>query len=60
MKRFVFEKINLVILVLALVLIMVGYILLGKGDRTVSPVLMVISYVVLIPGAFLIQPKDKS
>lgn len=60
MERFQFGKINLIILILALVLILVGYLILYSGDRTISPVILVLSYVVLIPLAFIIKPNGKN
>ncbi len=60
MERFNFTKINLVILVLAIFLIVVGYIVMRGGDRTVAPVILIISYLVLIPLAFLIKKNGKN
>lgn len=60
MERFNFTKTNLIILILAIVLLVVGYIVLSTGDRTISPIILVISYVVLIPLAFLLKKNDKN
>jgi len=57
MERFKFTKINLIILVLAAVLLVVGYSILNTGDRTVSPLILIITYLVIIPLAFLYQKK---
>ncbi len=60
MERFNFSKTNLIILILAIVLLVVGYIVLSTGDRTISPIILVISYVVLIPLAFLFKKNDNN
>lgn len=45
---------NLVVLGLALVVIVVGYVLLDRGSVTAAPVLLVVGYVILIPLALLL------
>lgn len=45
---------NLVVLGLALVAIVVGYVLLDRGSVTAAPVLLVVGYVILIPLALLL------
>lgn len=60
MNKFNFTKTNLIILIMAILLLLVGYIVLSTGDRTISPILLIISYVVLIPFAFLLKKNDKN
>lgn len=45
---------NLVVLGLALVVIVVGYVLLDRGSITAAPALLVVGYVILIPLALLL------
>jgi len=49
-----FTKANYIVFVLALILIVVGWILLAKGSMTLAPLILVISYCVLIPISILI------
>ena len=52
---------NYIAFAVALAVIIVGYILLGYGDITAAPILLVIGYCVLIPVAILIKGrKDES
>jgi len=48
-----------VILAISLMFIVTGYIIMSLGDRTISIILLVIAYVILIPLAILI-PNKKS
>ncbi|HOD53561.1 MAG TPA: hypothetical protein PKJ08_03435 [Candidatus Cloacimonadota bacterium] len=57
MERFKFSKLNLILLVLAAVLLVVGYGILNTGDRTISPVILIITYLLIIPFAFLYHKK---
>lgn len=45
---------NLVVLGLALVVIVAGYVLLDRGSVTAAPILLVVGYVVLVPVALLL------
>jgi len=56
--RWPFGKRNYMVLALALIVIIIGYITLGQGSITLAPLLLVIGYCVLIPTALLI--KDPS
>jgi xanthine/uracil permease len=53
-----FGRRNYIILAIGVFLIVVGFLLLASGDITISPVLLVIGYCVVIPLGILI-PKDK-
>ncbi|HOP05862.1 MAG TPA: DUF3098 domain-containing protein [candidate division Zixibacteria bacterium] len=48
-----FGKKNYILFGAALVVIVIGYILLGQGSMTLSPVLLTLGYCVLIPAAIL-------
>ncbi len=46
-----FSTTSMIIFFVAIVLLIIGYILLSKGDLKIAPVLLSLSYVVLIPLA---------
>ena len=48
-----FDKRNYLILGAGLILIVLGFILLATGDITISPILLVLGYCVLVPRAIL-------
>lgn len=54
-----FTKKNYIIGALALVVMIIGFFLLGQGDTTASPVLLVVAYLVLVPWAILARDKKK-
>jgi hypothetical protein len=51
--RFVFEKKNRFLLILAILFTVAGYVVMGTGDKTISPILLIIAYVILFPAALL-------
>jgi uncharacterized membrane protein len=55
------SKGNFLMLAVALIVLTLGYFVMGKNDITISPLLVTLSYVVLIPFALLFdfQKKDK-
>jgi len=57
--KFVFSKLNTIILIIALIIIIAGYIIMGTGDKTISPILLIISYVILFPLAIIIGTGKK-
>jgi hypothetical protein len=61
-KRFPFGPKNYAIFAVAFVSIVIGFVLLAKGDISVSPFLLVLGYAVLIPVAILWKnkPEDKT
>ncbi len=52
-------KINYLILLLAAVLLIVGYIIMSFNEITISPLILVAVYVFLIPFALLYKAKPK-
>ncbi len=48
---------NYIAFAISLVVIIIGYILLGMGDITAAPILLVLGYCVLIPVAILIKDR---
>jgi len=57
--RWPFGKRNYMVLALALIVIIIGYITLGQGSITLAPLLLVIGYCVLIPTALLIKDSSR-
>ncbi|MGE3062290.1 MAG: hypothetical protein AB7T10_01480 [bacterium] len=52
-EKLSFSRTSLVIFAAAFVSILLGYVLMAGGDITISPVLLVLGYVILIPAAIL-------
>ncbi|MCD4651801.1 MAG: hypothetical protein K8S56_08465 [Candidatus Cloacimonetes bacterium] len=53
MKRFEFNLINWILLVAGLLMLVVGYAIMGTGDNTISVILLTISYIVVLPASIL-------
>ena len=51
--KFIFNKTNVVLLIVAILATIVGYIIMGTGDKTISPIILIIAYVVLFPAAIV-------
>lgn len=49
---------NYLVLLLAAVVIAVGYVLLDHGSITAAPILLVIGYAVLVPAGLLLGFRD--
>ena len=47
------------ILIISILFIVVGYLVMSFGDRTVSVILLIIAYIVLIPVALMIKSVKK-
>ena len=58
-NRLHLEKLNVLLLVLAGVLLIAGYIIMSFNEITISALLLVFTYVFLIPFALLYHPKKK-
>ncbi|MCF7793981.1 MAG: hypothetical protein K9N09_07045 [Candidatus Cloacimonetes bacterium] len=57
--RFVFNKTNVALLIIAILATIIGYIIMGTGDKTISPIILIIAYVVLFPAAIMAGTKRK-
>ena len=57
--KFVFNKLNVVLLIAAILITIIGYIIMGTGDNTISPILLILAYVVLFPAAIMAGTKKK-
>lgn len=51
--RFEFGKLNTMLMVIAIVVTAIGYLIMGTGDNTISPILLVIAYAILFPAAII-------
>jgi len=54
---------NVLALVAGILVLIIGYILLGKGSLTAAPVLLVLGYCVIIPLSLILwvgKPDDKT
>ncbi len=57
--RWPFGTRNYIMLAVALVVIIIGYIALGQGSITLAPILLVIGYCVLVPIALIIKDPSR-
>lgn len=57
--RFVFNKTNSTLLICGILATIIGYIIMGTGDKTISPIILIIAYVVLFPAAIVAGTKKK-
>jgi len=48
---------NYMVMAIALVVIIIGYISLAKGSITMAPILLVVGYCVIIPIALIVKDK---
>lgn len=53
-----FGKKNYIWFGIALAVMIIGYVLLGSGDITLAPVLLVVAYCALIPTAILVKGQS--
>ena len=54
MKKLEINKYNYIVFAIAVIVLTIGYLVMGTGDYTISPVLLVIAYVVLFPLSIVI------
>lgn len=59
--KLVFNKLNYLLLALAIIVTIIAYVIMGTGENTVSPILLIIAYVILFPAAIIagINRNDK-
>jgi hypothetical protein len=58
-ERLHLGKINFLLLALAAILLVVGYLIMSFNEISLSPVILAAVYVIIIPFALLYQPKNK-
>jgi hypothetical protein len=56
-KRFYWGSLNTILMVIALIMLTAGYIIMRKNDISVSPILLLVAYVILIPAAIVLNGK---
>ncbi|RLC50491.1 MAG: hypothetical protein DRZ79_04300 [Candidatus Cloacimonadota bacterium] len=57
--KFIFNKTNLILFILGVIGLIIGYAIMGTGDSVLSPVILVITYVIIFPAAILTGLKKK-
>ena len=57
--KFELGKLNIILFILGLLVLIAGYFIMGSGDKTISPILLVLSYVVIFPLALIIGFKKE-
>lgn len=57
--RLQLSPVNFIILGVAAVLLILGYIIMSANEITISPLLLILAYVVLIPFGLLYKSKPK-
>jgi len=56
--NFVFNKTNKILFIIAILTTVAGYVIMGTGDKTISPILLIIAYVILFPLSIMIGTKQ--
>jgi membrane protein YdbS with pleckstrin-like domain len=52
-------KANYLLLIVAAIILILGYFIMSLNEITISPLLLFLAYVVIIPVALLWKPKQK-
>ncbi len=58
-ERLRLGKINMLLLVLAAIVLVLAYVIMSFNEISISPVLLLIAYVVIIPVALLWQSRKR-
>ncbi|MDD3548017.1 MAG: hypothetical protein PHT61_07185 [Candidatus Cloacimonetes bacterium] len=58
-ERLRLGKANIVLLVIAAIILVLAYVIMSFNEISISPVLLLIAYVVIIPVALLWQPRKR-
>jgi hypothetical protein len=53
------NKTNYILLLVGILLVTIGYVIMAVGDRTISPIVLIIAYMVIIPIALLWKTKSE-
>ncbi len=54
-----FSNINYILFAVGLIMITGGWFLLRGGHISISPIMLILGYCVVIPVAIILKPKDK-
>jgi len=60
--KLVFQRSNVLLLVAGIIVILLGYILLGRGSMSAAPILLVLGYCVIVPLSIVLwtrRPDDR-
>jgi dipeptide/tripeptide permease len=52
-------KANYTLLIVAAIILIAGYFIMSANEITISPILLIIAYVIVIPFALLWRPRQK-
>jgi len=58
--RLGFTKGNYILLLIGVIVITIGYIVMGQNDIILSPLLLFVAYIIIIPVALLVKFKKKA
>ncbi|MCB5265387.1 MAG: hypothetical protein PHG34_05180 [Candidatus Cloacimonetes bacterium] len=58
-ERLHLGKANYLILIVSALVLILGYVIMSFNEITISPILLMIAYTIIIPFALLWQPKKK-
>jgi membrane protein YdbS with pleckstrin-like domain len=50
---------NYLLMLAALIILTLGYIIMGQNEISISPILLIVAYVIVIPVSLLIKFKNK-
>jgi Sec-independent protein secretion pathway component TatC len=61
-KRFIFGKGNIILFIIGVLIVTIAYLIMSTGDITISPIMLIIAYVIVFPlailiGSIAIRPK---
>ena len=52
-------KANYILMIVAAIILIAGYFIMSTHEITISPILLIITYVIVIPFALLWRPRQK-
>lgn len=58
-ERLHLGKANYLILIISALVLILGYVIMSFNEITISPIILMIAYVIIIPFALLWHPKKK-
>ncbi|MCB5252038.1 MAG: hypothetical protein RBR69_10350 [Candidatus Cloacimonadaceae bacterium] len=58
-ERLHLRKANYILLIVSAVVLILGYVIMSLNEITISPIILMIAYTIIIPFALLWHPKKK-
>ena len=58
--KFTFNRLNVILLIVAIVTTLIGYVIMGSGDKSISVILLVIAYAILFPLSIVLGTKKNN